>query len=215
MTGSSPLAADSVDMVPDEFALLRACMAHIPDHRKAKGKLYALPDVLSLVVLGLMAGCRSLSAMMRVGRCHPEVLPALGLRAAPSVPTLSRVLAGVDPEAVRGALRQFARTLVAQRGGSIAVAAMDGKTLRGVHEDQGLTHLLHIFALESAIVLDQAAVGSVRGEVAAAEAWIAEIASTFPGLRVLTADALYADRGLCAAIVAQDYAYLMKLKKTS
>lgn len=215
MTVSSPLTDDGINMVPDEFALLRACMARIPDHRKAKGKLYALPDVLSLVVLGLMAECRSLSAIMRFGRCHPEVLPVLGLRAVPSVPTLSRVLAGVDPEAVRAALRQFAQALVDQRGVSIAVAAMDGKTLRGVHEDQGLAHLLHIFALESAIVLDAVPVSSVRGEVAAAERWITEIASSFPGLRVLTADALYADRGLCAAIVAQDYAYLMKLKKTS
>lgn len=215
MTVSSPITTDGINMVPDEFALLRACMARIPDHRKAKGKLYALPDALSLVVLGLMAGCRSLSAIMRFGRCHPEVLPVLGLRAVPSVPTLSRVLAGVNPEAVRAALREFAQQLATQRAVSITVAAMDGKTLRGVHEDQGLTHLLHIFALESAIVLDQVPVGSVRGEVAAAERWITEIASSFPGLRVLTADALYADRGLCAAIVAQDYAYLMKLKKTS
>ena len=215
MTVSSSLTADEINALPDEFALLRTCMARIPDHRQAKGNLYALPDVLSLVVLGLMAECRSLSAIMRFGAAHPEILPVLGLRAAPSVPTLSRVLAGVNPEAVRAALRQFAQTLVVQRGVSIAVAGMDGKTLRGVHEGQGLTHLLHIFALESAIVLDAVPVGSVRGEVAAAERWIAEMASNFPGLRVLTADALYADRGLCAAIVAQDYAYLIKLKKTS
>lgn len=40
------------------------------------------------------------------------------------------------------------------------------------------------------------------------------MASLFPGLTVLTADALSADQDLCAAIVGQDYAYLLKLKKT-
>ncbi len=215
MKVSPPYAAEAMDTIPEEFALLRACMARIPDHRKAKGKLYALPDVLSLVVLGLMGNCRSLSAIMRFGDCHPEIVPVLGLRAVPSVPTLSRVLAGVNSGAVRDALRQFAQELATRRAAPTAVVAMDGKALRGVHEHQSPAHLLHLFALESAIVLDQVLVDSVRGEVAAAETWITEIASNFPGLQVLTADALYANRDLCAAIVAQDYAYLIKLKKTS
>jgi hypothetical protein len=75
--------------------------------------------------------------------------------------------------------------------------------------------LLHLFAQQSAIVLDQVAVGPVRDEVRAAEAWITTLAETFPGLTVLTADALYADRDLCAAIVAQEYAYLLRLNKTN
>ncbi len=74
---------------------------------------------------------------------------------------------------------------------------------------------LHLFAQERALVLDQLTVGSVKDEVRAAERWITTLAETFPGLRVLTADALYADRDLCAAIVAQEYAYLIRLKQTS
>lgn len=211
----SPVTPPARSPAPDEFALLVAGLAQIPDVRKPQGKLYPLPGVLALVVLGLMGECRSLSAVRRFGRCHPELLPILGLRGVPSVPTLSRVLAGLRPEAVRDALRDVTRALATARDASMEVVAVDGKTLRGVHEGAGPTHLLHLFAHESALVLDQVLVDAVRDEVAATKTWITALADTFPGLRVLTADALYADRDLCAAIVAQEYAYLIRLKKTS
>ncbi len=214
MTQKSSLFPPASDDLPDEFALLRACLARIPDHRKRQGKLYALPDVLSLVVLGLMANCRSLSAIMRFGKCHPAVLPELGLSGVPSVPTLSRVLAGVNGEEVRNALREFVVALIGQRGQESSVVAMDGKTLRGVHEGTDPLHLLHLFAVQSGVVLDQVPVGTAKAEMIGAKTWIREMASVFPGLRVLTGDALYADRDLCATIVGQDYAYLLKLKKT-
>jgi hypothetical protein len=52
-------------------------------------------------------------------------------------------------------------------------------------------------------------------EVKAAQGWLEEVASQFPGLAVLTGDALLADRTLCAAIVAQGQDYFVKLKKTN
>ena len=60
--------------VPEEFALLVAAFAAITDPRFARGKVHPLPGVLALVVLGLMAGCRSLSAISRFAQIHPEVL---------------------------------------------------------------------------------------------------------------------------------------------
>lgn len=207
----SPSGSSSV---ATEFGILVASLAQIPDFRKRQGKLHPLPSVLALVVLGLMAECRSLSAIMRFGRLHPDAVAALGLRGVPSVPTLSRILAGVSPGAVRAGLRDFVRRLAEERGVQAGVVAIDGKTLRGVHEGPGPTHLLHLFAHDSALVLDQLAVEAIRNEVDAAERWITTLATTYPGLTVLTADALYADRDLCAAIVAQEYAYLIRLKKT-
>jgi hypothetical protein len=215
MNPGRPLPAAGPDEVPAEFALLRTCLAEVVDHRHPKGRLYALPDLLSLVVLGLMAGCRSLSAIHRFGRSHDDVLPLVGLRWAPSVPTLSRVLAGLDTETLRTALLTFSQELAAQRQVGTAVVAMDGKTLRGVDEDGTPLHLLQFFGQSSGLVLDQMAVGQGRGEVTGAKIWMAKMASHFPGLAVLTADALYADRDLCAAIVGQEHAYLLKLKKTN
>jgi hypothetical protein len=207
-------APPSGSPVAEEFALLLAALDTVPDFRKRKGRRHPLPGVLGLVVLGLMANCRSLSAISRYAQIHPEVLAPLGLVRPPSVPTLSRVLAGIDPAAVRTALLDFTRTLLARREQVPEVVALDGKSLRGVHEADAPAHVLHVFAQEASLVLDQGLVASVREEVDAAEAWIRTLAIQFPGLAVLTADALYADQDLCAAIVAQDYAYLLRLKKT-
>ncbi|MDQ3692635.1 MAG: transposase family protein [Chloroflexota bacterium] len=176
-----------------------------PDFRQRKGRRHPVPGVLGVVMLGLMASCRSLSAISRYAQIHPDVLPPLGLIRPPSVPTLSRVLAGIDPGQVRAALLHFTQTLLARRGQVPEVVAIDGKCLHVVHEHDAPAHVRHIFAQEAAVVLDQVLVLSMRHE-AAAERWITTLAAQFPGLSVLTADALYADQDLCATIVAQDYA---------
>src|SRR5687768_15740748 len=88
MPGAAPVSS----AIPEEFAYLVASFAAITDSRFARGKVHPLPGVLALVVLGLMAGCRSLSAISRFGQIHPEVLAPLGLRRSPSVATLHRLL---------------------------------------------------------------------------------------------------------------------------
>ena len=212
--GGMSMAAVPASPVADEFALLLAALGTVPDFRQRKGRRHPLPGILGLVVLGLMANGRSLSAISRYAQIHPEILAPLGLIRPPSVPTLSRVLAGIDPAAVRTALLAFTRTLRARRGTVPVTVAIDGKSLRGVHEDDAPAHLLHLFAQEATVVLDQLLLGSVRDEVTAADEWITTVAGQFPGLAVLTGDALSATQDLCATIVAQDYAYLLRLKKT-
>jgi hypothetical protein len=210
-------AASPASTVPEEFAVLLECLATVADPRFARGKVHSLPGVLGLTVLGLMAGCRSLSAVSRFGQVHPEVLGPLGLRRAPSVATLSRLLGRVAVAEVRAALRAFAGRLLAGRGTgtSAAVAAVDGKTLRGVREDAAQLHVLQVFAHRGALALDQAAAAPLRGEADAAQAWVKEVAAAFPGLQVLTGDAGFADRDLCAAIVAGQRDYVVRLKKTN
>ena len=209
-------AASPSSTVPEEFAVLRECLAEVTDPRLARGKVHPLPGVLGLTVLGLMAGCRSLSAISRFGRIHPAVLGPLGLRRSPSVATLSRLLGRVAVADVRAALREFARRLLAGRGEatSAAAVAVDGKTLRGVREDGEQLHVRQVFAHRGALALDQAAAAPLRGEPAAARAWVEDVAGAFPGLRVLTGDATFAEQDRCAAIVADQRAYLVRLKKT-
>lgn len=209
------MVAPAAPTIADEFAALLTHLRTVPDHRHARGRVHPLPGVLGLVVLGLLAGCRNLSAIHRYARRYPEVLAALGLRRPPSIPTLSRVLGGVKPADLRAALATFTQALAQTQGADLTVVAVDGKTLRGVHEDERPAHVLHLFAQEASLVLDQTLCGTARGEVAAAEAWLAAMAQQFPGLQVLTADALYADHDLCAALVAQEFAYLVRLKQTS
>jgi hypothetical protein len=212
-----PASSRVSSTVPEEFALLVASFAAITDPRFARGKVHPLPGVLALVVLGLMAGCRSLSAISRYGQIHPEVLEPLGLRRSPSVATLHRVLRRVAVAEVRAALAAFTRQLLATRTGQseVGVVAVDGKTLRGVWEGGTQLHVLHVFAQTGALGLDQVAVGSALDETVGAQDWLATVAATFPGLTILTGDALYAEQDLCTAVVDGQRDYLLRLKKTS
>jgi DDE family transposase len=213
--------------LPDEFSLLRQCLARVTDPRHRRGIRHPLLSVLSLTVLSLMAGQRSLSAIFRWGGLHPEVLEALGLRCSPSVSTLSRLLRAVSVAQVREALRQFTRQLQPQRQAAAAarasppspaevgVVAADGKTVRAAWEDGRQLHLLHLFATQSQLALDAVAVRERRDEVRATRAWVEQVAEQFPGLTVLTGDALLADRTLCQAIIDSGRDYLVRLKKTN
>ena len=206
----------AISTVPEEFALLVSSFAAITDPRLARGKVHPLPGMLGLVVLGLMAGCRSLSAISRYGQIHPEVLAPLGLRRSPSVATLHRLLRRVSVGEVRTALAAFTRHLLANRpgGSDVGVVAVDGKTLRGVWEGGEQLHVLHLFAHRSALALDQVQVPAVPNETEAAQDWLATVAESFPGLTILSGDALYAEQDLCAAVVEGQRDYVLRLKKT-
>jgi hypothetical protein len=211
--------------LPDELARLRDCLATVSDPRHARGIRHPLLAVLLLTVLALMAGHASFSAIRRWGGLHPDLLAALGLRCSPSVPTLSRLLRAVSVSQVRSALRTFARQLQEQRGAVAApgsgppgaaegeVVAADGKTMRGAWVNGRQLHGLHRFATRSQVALDQVPVTDRRDEVTATQAWIEQIADEFPGLAVLTGDALLADRTLCQAIVESGRDYLFRVKK--
>jgi hypothetical protein len=214
--------------LPDELACLRACLATVTDPRHARGIRHPLLGVLMLTVLALMAGHASLSAIWRWGRLHPALLAALGLRCSPSVPTLSRVLRAVSVSQVRSALLTFTRQLVEQRAEAArnegrpasaecepGVVAADGKTMRGAWAGGRQLHVLHLFATHSRVALDQVPVTDRRNEVKATQTWIEQIAEQFPGLTVLTGDALLADRTLCQAIVDSGRDYLFRVKKTN
>lgn len=214
--------------LPDELTRLRECLATVSDPRHARGIRHPLLAVLLLTVLALMAGHASFSAIRRWGGLHPELLAALGLRCSPSVSTLSRLLRAVSVSQVRTALRTWARQLQEQRGAAASqgfgppgaaeegeVVAADGKTMRGAWVNGRQLHVLHLFATRSQVALDQVPVTERRDEVTATQAWIEQIADQFPGLAVLTGDALLADRTLCQAIVESGRDYLFRVKKTN
>lgn len=211
-----PASSNVSSTVPEEFALLVAAFATVTDSRFARGKVHPLPGVLALVVLGLMADCRSLSAISRFGQIHPEVLAPLGLRRSPSVATLHRLLRRVSVAEVRQVLAAFTRQVLTARTGhpECGVVAVDGKTLRGVWEGGSQLHVVQVFAHTSALALDQVAVASVPEETRGAQDWLEQVAATFPGVSILTGDALYAERDLCAAVVDGQRDYVLRLKKT-
>jgi len=203
--------------VPEEFGLLIEQLVGVTDHRFARGKIHPLIGVLGLTVLVLMAGGRSMSDISRYGKAHPEVLGPLGLRRSPSVATLSRVLRQVSVQELRQALARFVVALASRRGADLSVVAVDGKWLRGTWEGGRQAHLLHLFAQNGTLALDQRQVQNGNGtgsEWDVATSWMEQLAHDFPSLEILTGDAAFAERDLCSAIVSAQRDFVFRLKKT-
>lgn len=123
-----------------------------PTHVTPGGVQHDLPTALSLAVIGVLAGCRSLTTIWEhtTGLTAPS-LEALGLEAdqnLPSESTIRRVLQDLDPTDLNSLLRCWFCT----RTGIIEgrrVIAVDGKTKRGARTNNSLAPH-HLPALELA-----------------------------------------------------------------
>jgi hypothetical protein len=118
---------------------------------------------------------------------------------------------------LRQALARFVVALASRRGADLSVVAVDGKWLRGTWEGGRQAHLLHLFAQNGTLALDQRQVQNGNGtgsEWDVATAWMEQLVHDFPSLEILTGDAAFAERDLCSAIVSAQRDFVFRLKKT-
>ena len=190
---------------------LLSALAAVPDHRRAAGRRYALPAVLAFLCCGMLCGGRSLLAIAEWGRAHQAWCCAVfGFGACtPSVSTLHRILRHLDIGAFEAALRAWLEPQLEQPT-ALEPVAIDGKAVRGARE-QPLpgAYLLSAFASRRGTVLAQLAIGERENE----------LTQTLPLLRQLdlsnvlvTGDAMFAQRSLCAHIVEHGGQYLFEVK---
>ena len=185
----------------------------LADKRKARGKRYALPLVLVLLVLAKLSGedCPYGIAEWARGRrsilC--EVL-SVGRQTLPSHNTYRRVLGdAVDPVELQVVVTEF---LTQSPGtGQSVLVVLDGKTLRGsipAGQTQGI-HLLAAYLPNEGIVLMQVAVESRENEISAAPRVLRCI--DLRG-KIVIGDALLTQRSLSVQIVEAggEYVWLVK-----
>ena len=118
--------------------------------------------VLSLAITGVLAGCRSLTAIWEYTTDLTAAdLRSLGLeegQALPSESTIRRVLQDLDPAGLDALLRSWLCTRTGTIGGR-TVIAVDGKTMRGARQGQvPAPHLLAALDHATGAVLTQARV---------------------------------------------------------
>jgi predicted transposase YbfD/YdcC len=209
-------ATPSVAVTVPAPALL-AAFAQVPDPRRRQGTRYPLPALLALAVAAILANHTSLLAIAEWGAAQSAaILLALGFPTArtPHVSTLQRVFRRLDPVALEAALHAYFDPKVpgeVRARGSQGVA-IDGKALRGrlrfeVHRVHPV-HAVSAFCHDLGVVLTQLGVDHTQQQ--------AEL-SVVPQLiqhldwqgRVLTGDALYCQRQLCADVVDAGGDYLV------
>lgn len=178
----------------------------LPDPRKAGGTRYPLAALLNLLTAAVLCGMRGLGATAQFGRSlTPGQAQELGFHrgAMPCKATLSNLLRKLDLERVEAALRAWA----ADRAGPPVHLALDGKTLRGSH-DEGVpaVHLLAAYAVEAGITLAQAPVGQETNEHKAALALLKGLPLCGA---VVTADAMFTHRDFCQATLDGGGDYLL------
>jgi len=149
--------------------LLVDVLAELPDPRSKHGRIHPLTAVLSLVVVVLLLGRKSLKSIARLGRQsgHPFV-HALGFRRGkiPSASTLFELLRQLDVTAFEALLARWVQSRLPV---DVSVLSLDGRTLRGSRD--GVIpgqHLVAAYAHQAEAVLGQLRVDTKTNEHKAA-----------------------------------------------
>lgn len=212
----TPLSFD-VNLRPEGIIIdldsLFAALAKLVDRRDARGVRYALVTVLLFIVLAKLCGQDHLRGIAQWVALRKEALAeALGLAKpqAPHPTTYSRVLyKAIDINDFEQVVRDFFR---AQPGaGQSTLINIDGKTMRATipeGKSKGV-HLLAAYLPEEGWVAFQIEVGSHENEIPAAVRVVKQL--DLRG-KVVTGDALLAQRELSVAIVEGEGDYVWTVK---
>ena len=192
---------------------LKKVLEGVTDPRDRRGVRHCLTAILSLAVTGILAGCRSLTAIWEhAADLEPADLGALGLetgRALPSESTIRRVLKDLDPAGLDARLTSWLCT----RTGTIAgrrVIAVDGKTMRGARTgDNPAPHLLAAPGRASGVVVGQRRVSDESNEIPALPDLLAPM--DLDGA-LITADAMHTRRSTAQWIISRGAHYVLTVK---
>ena len=188
------------------------CLEQVADPRKARGVRHSFQAILRLTLLGLVCGQTTMAHISLFARMHWPVLkdPLGFLRdQPPHATTISRTLAGVPCEQLQGALSGWVAWVVADQELN---ASVDGKWAKQSGDAKGNPLVMvNVLAHDLKLCLSQWPASEKRYEPAVLREQLGRLLEDYPGLGLLTMDALYAERDLCRAIVSHGRDYLVGL----
>lgn len=191
---------------------LFAYFEKVSDLRKARGKRYHLTTLLVIIFLAKLCGQDKPVEIADWAKNHAETLvELLKLKRGwmPHHNTIRRVFQNILDEAEFGRLMQEYLQQQAEGGEQLAI---DGKTLRGtrVAAEEPADHVLSVYDVQEQRVLAQAWVGAKENEIVVALRVLEQV--DLAG-KIITGDAMYAQRALSAEIVARGGDYLWVVKE--
>ena len=191
---------------------LAAVFSQVTDPRKARGVRHPFPGIVSLVFLGLLARITEMAVLVRWATVHwDELKGPLGFtrEMPPCDTTISRTLAGLSLDEFRRAFSLWLKTMLGDREGRWA-AAIDGKTCRqGLSADGSPVQMINVFLQQAKVTLDQWSIGGDKtNEPGSLKSHLSELLTAYPALRLLTGDAIYAQRPLLKLLKAEGCDYL-------
>ena len=189
------------------------CLEQVPDPRRARGVRHPFQAILRLSLLGLVCGQTTMAHIALFARMNwPALKEPLGFLRdhPPHATTISRALAGVSHERLQQALTGWVAHMVADRELN---ASVDGKWAKQSEDANGNPLVMvNVLAHDLRLCLAQWPASEKRYEPGVLREQLAPLFERYPGLRLLTMDALYAERDLCQAIVGHGRDYLVRVK---
>ena len=189
------------------------CLEQVPDPRRARGVRHPFQAVLRLTLLGLVCGQTTMAHIAHFAKMHwPGLREPLGFVRdhPPHATTISRTLAGVPYEQLQGALTGWVSHVVAEQEFN---ASVDGKWAKQSEDANGNPLVMvNVLAHDLKLCLAQWPASKKRYEPGVLREQLGRLFGDYPGLRLLTMDALYAERDLCRAIVSHRRDYLVRIK---
>ena len=188
------------------------CLEQVSDPRMARGVRYPFQAILRLTLLGLVCGQTTMAHIALFARMHWLVLkePLGFLRdQPPHATTISRALAGVSPEQLQGALTGWVAQVSGDQTERLSGRQV-GQTVGGRSRESLV--MMNVLAHDLKLCLAQWPASEKRYEPGVLREQLGQLFERYPGLRLLTMDALYAERDLCQAIVSHGRDYPVRIK---
>ncbi len=184
----------------------------IHDPRRARGKRHPLPALLGLAVVAMLAGMTSYEAIVPYGKERGwEFLKHLGFTTKWGLckATDSRVFRRIDVADFEARVGAWIQGRLGP--GDAPHIAIDGQTARGSRDgDTPGVHLVSAYAPDVKAVLAQLRVDAKTNEHKAA----LELLGVLPVKgKVLTGDALFTHRDVCAAVLDGGGDYVLPVKE--
>ena len=194
---------------------LLAAMSRVADPRQRRGVRHPFSGILALTLVGLVCRLNDFAGIRRWAGKHWHLLrKPLGFTRGrpPHATTLSRTLARFSLEEFQAAFSDWLAAILSDQ--VELVVAVDGKTSKQAWNAEGHPiQMLNIFAQDLKACLGQWPLsGDKSTEPEVLKARMSELYAKYPALRLITGDALYAQRNLAELILASGHDYLFQIK---
>ena len=200
------------DMREDAAMSLSALFDTVSDPRAANAS-HRLSDVILVMIAAVMCGRKTATDIALFAELRREALaPLLHNDTMPSHDTISRLLRVIDPSEFGAVLRRFSAAFGEATGCHVAI---DGKALRRACDaDARTTPPMMVSAWASEVGLTLAALpGAENGQTDEGRLAVEVVQLLDLTGKIVTADALHANRAMAEALTQGGCDYILRLKR--
>lgn len=190
-------------------ASVKSNFGDFPDPRNTSQCLYPAWYLFLLILSGYLAGCNSIADIAHFAQLRSAwfgQLSGLSVK-APSYDTIWWFLVRVDPRAFKTLIIRWLKDAPQNLKDQLLV--VDGKRLRGISDNEHITHIVELFAAENRLVIAQEKVPDKRGEASALPALLDMV--DVKGA-IVSMDALYANIDALNQVLNRQADYIVGIK---